>query len=157
MNYTAKIKGIESFIPNETNEIRLTKTNDKNYILHTGGINYKAIVLNQDLAKKQFQFNINGKIIDIQLQDDLDRLVEKMEFNKGDKLADKILNSPMPGIILSVDVSVGDEVNIGDKLFTLEAMKMENIIKSSVEGIVKTVDVDIQNAVEKGQLLLCFE
>ena len=157
MNYTAKIKGFDHFESSTSNDIKLTPISENEYVVNLDGHNYNAMLLESDFEKKQFQFNINGRIIDITMEDDLDRLIEKMEFNKGNKEGEKMLKSPMPGVILSIDKAVGEEVSIGDKLFTLEAMKMENIIKSSVDGVVQSIDVNLQDAVEKGQLLLNFE
>lgn len=47
--------------------------------------------------------------------------------------------APMPGNILSVNISVGQSVKAGDVLFVLEAMKMENDIVAPVDGTVKQV------------------
>jgi len=67
------------------------------------------------------------------------------------------LKAPMPGLVLKINVSVGDAVNEGDSLITLEAMKMENIIKAKGSGVVKSVSVQEQDKVEKAQLLIEFE
>ena len=48
----------------------------------------------------------------------------------------KLLNAH-PGLVVSIDVDEGQEVDIGDKLCTIEAMKMENVIRSEVSGIIK--------------------
>ena len=52
---------------------------------------------------------------------------------------------------------MGQEVEKGDALLILEAMKMENVIKSVGEGIVKAIHIDQGKAVEKGQLLIEME
>ena len=63
----------------------------------------------------------------------------------------------MPGRVLSFAVAVGDEVNEGTPLLTLEAMKMENVIKAEGEGIVKKLAVESDSVVDKGALLIEFE
>lgn len=157
MNYSPIIKGFEDVkLSNQTN-YKISKVNDQSYIVQMDGINYNAILLESDAVNKKFKFNIEGRIVEIELNDDLDRLVDKMEFNKNDKLGSKELNAPMPGVILSIDIAIGDVVSIGDKLFTLEAMKMENIIKSSINGVVASILVEKNEAVDKGKLLLEFE
>lgn len=63
------------------------------------------------------------------------------------------ITSPMPGNILSVNVSTGDTVKKGQVLMILEAMKMENEIMSPCDGKVVSVSVAKGAAVESGTLL----
>lgn len=60
------------------------------------------------------------------------------------------INSPMPGNILDVRVSVGQSVKKGDVLMILEAMKMENEIMCPCDGKVIAVPVTKGAAVESG-------
>lgn len=52
------------------------------------------------------------------------------------------VKSPLPGVILEVNVKVGDEIKTGQKLFVLEAMKMENVINADRDG--KVVDIKVK-------------
>ncbi len=64
------------------------------------------------------------------------------------------VKSPLPGSIVKVNVKVGDKVNIGDELLTMESMKMENSIKAEVAGTVKAVLVSAgQNVMQDDKLL----
>ena len=63
----------------------------------------------------------------------------------------------MPGLILEILVSKGQEVKENESLLILEAMKMENVIVSPREGIIKSITVGKGDAVVKNQLLLEFE
>jgi biotin carboxyl carrier protein len=63
----------------------------------------------------------------------------------------------MPGLVLNVFVEVGQEVQKGDNLLVLEAMKMENIIKATGTGKVKNIVVNQKQAVDKNQLLIEME
>lgn len=63
------------------------------------------------------------------------------------------VTAPMPGTILQVHVSTGDTVSVGDVLFTLEAMKMENHIPSPAAGTVKEVSVKEGQTVNTGDAL----
>jgi len=60
----------------------------------------------------------------------------------------------MPGLVLSVEVEVGQQVVAGGGLVVLEAMKMENEIRASGAGTVKAVLVEVGQAVEKGTALV---
>ncbi len=63
------------------------------------------------------------------------------------------VNSPMPGTILSINVSNGSAVKKGDVLMILEAMKMENEIMSPCDGTIASVNVNAGASVETGAVL----
>ena len=63
------------------------------------------------------------------------------------------INSPMPGTILDVKVSVGASVKKGDILMILEAMKMENEIIAPEDGVVAQVNVQKGASVNSGDVL----
>jgi len=67
------------------------------------------------------------------------------------------LDAPMPGRIVRVLVSVGDEVAAGQALVVVEAMKMENEIRSPRPGRVSSLGVREGEAVETGALLAVVE
>lgn len=64
------------------------------------------------------------------------------------------IKSPLPGVILDIYVKEGDKVSIGQKLITLEAMKMENNINADKEGIVKSIKVSKGDSVLEGDTLI---
>jgi propionyl-CoA carboxylase alpha chain len=59
------------------------------------------------------------------------------------KLSDagKLLRCPMPGLVLSIAVAVGQEVKAGETLAVVEAMKMENVLRAERDGVVKVIRV----------------
>ncbi len=63
------------------------------------------------------------------------------------------ISAPMPGTILSVNVTAGKAVKAGDILFILEAMKMENEILAPCDGTVSQVGVNAGQSVDTGALL----
>ena len=65
--------------------------------------------------------------------------------------------SPMPGVILSIDVAVGDAVTRGQTLMVLEAMKMKNAIKAERDGTVAAIRVNVSDQVRHGDALLEYE
>ena len=62
--------------------------------------------------------------------------------------------APMPGKIIAIKVSKGQQVNAGDTVLILEAMKMEQEIKSSISGIVSEIPVSVEDTVKKDQPLV---
>jgi glutaconyl-CoA/methylmalonyl-CoA decarboxylase subunit gamma len=64
------------------------------------------------------------------------------------------IKSPLPGVILELHVHEGDIVKIGQKLITLEAMKMENNINADKEGKVVSIKVSKGDNVMEGDILM---
>lgn len=68
----------------------------------------------------------------------------------GDVTEGAVVRSPLPGVIIGISVNVGDKVSPGDKLVTLEAMKMENAIEAECGGTVKAIHVQKGDSVLEG-------
>lgn len=98
-------------------------------------------------------FELNGQPRDVTIADkSLEATAEKRE--QADSANPKQIGSAMPGMVVTVAVKTGDKVAKGQKLFTLEAMKMETTISSEVAGVVERVLVKPGSRVEAGDLLL---
>jgi biotin carboxyl carrier protein len=67
---------------------------------------------------------------------------------KFDGASERVLRSPMPGRVVKVLVSVGDEVTAGQPLLVVEAMKMENELKAKATGKVAEIHVTTGQTVE---------
>ena len=68
-----------------------------------------------------------------------------------------LLLSPLPGLVLSIEVSEGDEVELGTPLVTIEAMKMESIIRADRRAKIREIVARRGESVRKGQPLLSYE
>lgn len=64
------------------------------------------------------------------------------------------VKAPLPGTVLDINVTVGQEVKAADTVVTLEAMKMENAIKAGVDGKVASISVAKGDAVLEGAVLV---
>jgi len=63
----------------------------------------------------------------------------------------------MQGMVIKLNVNVGDKVSVGSTIAVIEAMKMENDIQSEVEGVVKEIFVEPGDAVSAGDILMVIE
>jgi propionyl-CoA carboxylase alpha chain len=81
-----------------------------------------------------------------------ERLPEKQAADTA-----KLITSPMPGLVVSVDVAEGQAVKAGEALLVVEAMKMENVLRAEVDGTVKSVKVEAGASVAADELLVEFE
>jgi propionyl-CoA carboxylase alpha chain len=68
----------------------------------------------------------------------------------------KIIVSPMPGLVVALDVVVGQEVKTGETVAIIEAMKMQNIIKAERDGTVKAVGAKAGDSVAADEVLVEF-
>ncbi len=125
-------------------------------ILHNGK-SYTAIIENTDPGNKEVSIRINGQLYNTTIKEPIDLLLSNMGLDlKATKKAEPV-KAPMPGLVLKILVSPGQQINKGDGLVILEAMKMENILKATGPATVKAVKVTEKTAVEKGTVLIELE
>jgi glutaconyl-CoA decarboxylase len=72
-------------------------------------------------------------------------------------MAQEVIEAPLPGKILQVNVTVGNTVEEGGVICTIEAMKMENPILSPVKGSVIEVAVSAEQIVKTGEKIAVIE
>jgi propionyl-CoA carboxylase alpha chain len=68
----------------------------------------------------------------------------------------KMVISPMPGLVVSMDVTLGQEVKQGEQVCIIEAMKMQNIIRAELDGTVKSVGAKAGDSVAADEVLVEF-
>ena len=120
------------------------------------GKSYTAIVENVDRKNKEVSLRINGQLYKTMIKEPIDQLLSNMGMDMKAMAKAEPIKAPMPGMVLKILVSPGQQINKGDGLVILEAMKMENIIKSPADVIVKTIKIKAGDKVEKGQVLIRF-
>ena len=79
-------------------------------------------------------------------------MIEKMPPDTS-----KMLLCPMPGLIVKVDVEVGQEVQEGQALCTVEAMKMENILRAERKGVVSKINAAAGDSLAVDDIIMEFE
>ena len=72
-------------------------------------------------------------------------------------MAQEVIEAPIAGTIISVEVKVGDEVNEGDTILFIESMKMENPILAPIAGKISGIEVSAGQVVETGKVLATIE
>ncbi len=101
-------------------------------------------------------FELNGQPRDVTVVDQSLEPETKKRL-KADPNNPKHVAASMPGMVVTVAVQAGDTVKRGQKLLTLEAMKMETTITAETDGKVAEVLVEAGSQVETGDLLLVLE
>jgi len=139
----------------KTIPFELVKNQNGRILFRTGTKLYR--IDNIETDGRKVAFSLNGAILETEVLDEKDLLLEKMGFSTQVEGSAGILNAPMPGKILELLVNEGDEVEQGDPVIILEAMKMENELKAPARGVIVKVDVKTNDNVEKNQSLLEIE
>lgn len=146
--YTFQLTDVDNITLNDSevnNQIILD--NNKSKLVSVKEVNHEL---------KRYQIQIDGRTYQVQISDAVDQQILKMNLKSKKSNQLKELRAPMPGLVRQVNVQVGDQVDSGDALFILEAMKMENVLKSPVNGLVSDLFVKPGESVEKNQILLSF-
>ena len=100
---------------------------------------------------KHYKVTVNGSVYDVTLETDV------AAAPAAAPAAGTQITSPLPGTVLSVNVSDGQAVKSGDVLFVLEAMKMENEIMAPCDGTVASISVAKGGTVDPGTLLCVIQ
>jgi biotin carboxyl carrier protein len=88
---------------------------------------------------------------------DVDRAARAAVAHGGAAAGPASVEAPMPGAVLTVHVTTGQAVAIGDPIVTLEAMKMEHAVTAVTAGRIVEIAVRPADQVARGQLLAIFE
>lgn len=158
-NFEASVNKTYDFnlTEDQINTADVTSLDDENFHVLHHDQSFSAKIINSDFNQKKYSVSVNNTIYEVDIQNDLDKLIKEMGFEVGKSKQVNAIKAPMPGLILEITVSVGQEVNEGDNLLILEAMKMENSFYSPRQGVIKSIAVTKGQAVDKGQLLIEFE
>ncbi|MDG2214130.1 MAG: pyruvate carboxylase, partial [Verrucomicrobiota bacterium] len=98
-------------------------------------------------------FELNGYPREVEIADAALNIQEKA-IAKADPGNDLHVGAPIPGIITEVAVGVGAKVAKGDKLLTMEAMKMQTTVYASADGVVDKINVGVGESVESKDLIM---
>jgi len=135
----------------------------------------KAIAVDVVELSDGMSIRVDGKMVDLTLEgappdvgivasghrsyvrvvSERERAADAAKRGGGGK-KDQTVRSPMPGRIVKIFVNAGDEVNVGDPLVVVEAMKMENEIKAKQAGKIAQVHVAAGATVEGSAKLITF-
>jgi pyruvate carboxylase len=103
-------------------------------------------------GRRTVTYELNGMTRETHIADKSAKAIVKAR-PKADPADPLQVGAPIPGIITSINVSVGTKVAKGDKLFTMEAMKMQTTIYAGADGVVAEIRVAVGESVESKDLL----
>lgn len=141
-----------------SSEGAVIKWDDETFFTLTfNGKQFLGEILIEDTESNFLKLKINHRVIEVRKKGALDELISALGMDVPKVRQLKELQAPMPGRIVNIAVVVGQELNVGDEILSLEAMKMENVLKAEGTGIVKTIIAEPNQIVDKGSVLIEFE
>jgi biotin carboxyl carrier protein len=156
--YKVKVNDFEfSFSKEEVEAFDMIQTSPVDCNLLKDAKSVNARLLESDRTGKNLKIEVGGESFEVAIKEELDVMLDAMGFNKKSGKHIKEIKAPMPGLVLEISVSEGQQVAEGDKLLILVAMKMENSIKIAADATIKRIAVKPGQAVDKGQLLVELE
>ncbi len=102
-------------------------------------------------------FRIAGRRVRVSVEDERTRAVRELAGETGEAGGGRELRAPMPGLVVRVLVEPGHEVEAGDGLVVMEAMKMENELSARSDGTVTEVRVEEGQTVNQDDVLVRLE
>jgi len=141
----------------QAKEIDVVQLGNKQFHLLKDNRSFQIEILKEDFFKRTYTIKVNEFEFEINISTPLEKLIKELGFELGSSKKVSEIKAPMPGLILSLKVEEGQEVEEGQSLLILEAMKMENNFSSPRAGIIKSIAVKEGQAVDKGQILIEFE
>ena len=156
-NYKINVNDLFEFENLDPAQLNMVPAGTNSFHIIQDHRSYLATVVHADYAAKRLTIKVNHNLYEVKIADQFDQLVKKLGLSSAAHTHIKEIKAPMPGLVLEVKVTAGDEVKKGDPLLILEAMKMENIIKSPGDGSVKIIHIAEGSVVDKGVLMIEME
>jgi propionyl-CoA carboxylase alpha chain len=123
-------------------------------VMNVDGID---IALKVEKCTSGFRIRFRGADMRVTVRSPRQAELAKLMIEKTPPDTSKLLLCPMPGLIVKVEVSVGDEVQEGQSLCTVEAMKMENILRAERKSIVSRVYAAAGDSLAVDAIIMEFE
>ena len=155
-NYKLLVNNSASFevTENSLQNLDAVKVDESKFHVLKDNKPYKAEIVSADFISKKYTVKVNNNTYEVAISDALDELIKSMGIERGRTKVVNAIKAPMPGLILEINVSVGQEVKENDPLLILEAMKMENNITSEFNGKVINIFVKPGEIVPEGAPLV---
>ena len=123
----------------------------------TIGDEVHRVVARRGESRGRYTLWLDGFRYEVEALDERTRAIRALSGASASNTGPAPLKAPMPGMIVRVNVQVGDAVQTGQSLVVMEAMKMENELRATSAGTIRSVLAQAGTAVEKGALLMEME
>ncbi len=126
------------------------------YSLIIAGKSYEILahrVNTPDVAEYRYEVLIAGKRFEVTVEDEREKALAGT-IHGAHESGEAMVRAPMPGLVLGLPMDAGSNVERGQTVVILEAMKMENDLASPISGKVKEIKVSKGQTVNQGDVLV---
>jgi propionyl-CoA carboxylase alpha chain len=120
-------------------------------------VNDKPLVMKVGKISGGFRIRTRGADLRVHVRTPRQAELARLMPEKEAPDTSKMLLCPMPGLVVKMDVSEGDEVQEGQALCTIEAMKMENILRAERKGVVSKINAEAGDSLAVDDVIMEFE
>jgi biotin carboxyl carrier protein len=149
-----ELDGAHAELDGERVEVSLTHVAGTPVRLVRIGEQVHRVVARRGGARGVWQLDVDGARVEAEALDERMRAIKDLTAATAKASGPAPLVAPMPGLVVRVNVAVGDTVVAGQGLVVVEAMKMENELRAAAAGVVVGIRAAAGTAVEKGAILV---
>ncbi|CUH76527.1 acetyl/propionyl/methylcrotonyl-CoA carboxylase subunit alpha [Tropicibacter naphthalenivorans] len=117
----------------------------------------EGLVLKVDKITQGFRIRSRGADLKVHVRSPRQAELAQLMPEKLPPDTSKMLLCPMPGLVVKIDVEEGQEVQEGQALCTIEAMKMENILRAEKKGVVSKINAAAGDSLAVDEVIMEFE
>ncbi|MBT8316744.1 MAG: acetyl-CoA carboxylase biotin carboxyl carrier protein subunit [Lutibacter sp.] len=138
----------------------------KNFKFRINSNNYKVNIKSQE--GNVIDLEVNGTSYSVKLEEEIKKTKTPTLVRAASKRPSEPLKvnpkssktrivAPIPGVVMSIDVKVGDTLKVGDRMLVLEAMKMENNIVCEKAGTITAMKITVGQQVLQNEVMIELE
>ncbi len=149
-----ELDGVTATVDGVRHEVALTVVDGTPVRLVRVGESVHRVLTRRGASRGQWLLDVDGTRFETEALDERLRAIRDLTAASEAAGGPAPLVAPMPGLVVRVNVAVGDSVSAGQSLVVVEAMKMENELRAKAPGVVLSIRAVPGSAVEKGAVLV---
>lgn len=149
-----ELDGVTATVDGVTQDVALTVVDGTPVRLVRVGESVHRVLARRGATRGQWLLDVDGVRFETEALDERLRAIRDLTAASAAASGPAPLVAPMPGLVVRVNVRVGETVAAGQSLVVVEAMKMENELRAKAPGVVLAIKAIPGSAVEKGTILV---
>ena len=165
MRYIVQVNGREVVVELDADGVRVDGERMDAHVVDIAGTPVRLLTVAEQVhrvhsrrtGRGRYALSVDGWRYEVEALDERTHAIRELTARTAGPAGPAPLVAPMPGLVVRVMAAPGDEVQAGQGLVVVEAMKMENELRAAAAGRVRAVHAREGQAVEKGTVLVELE